>query len=138
MRGTCKLFAKGLSTGYKVLDEFSSAVIEGFPNASRLPSVNDCEATAQFMYAERGMPGCIGALDGKHFAVAAGADDNISFRNYKGFRSLTVLAMANHVYKFTWIGDIWPGISLHSPHLYPHYKYLILFIIIIFFNRQLI
>jgi hypothetical protein len=112
------LFAKGLSTGYKVLDEFSSAVIQEFPDVSRLPSANDCEATAQFMYGERGMPGCIGALDGKHFPVASGDDDNISFQNYKGFRSLTVLAMANHVYKFTWIGDIWPGIFLHTDILY--------------------
>jgi len=78
-------------------------------HAIKLPSPAECEAITQAMLRARGMPGCIGAMDGKHFEVTAGASDNISFQCYKGFRSITVLGLVNHVYKFTWISDFWPG-----------------------------
>jgi hypothetical protein len=106
---TCLLFCKGDSTGYAILDQFVDAVRKTFPNVIRLPNASECETIASWMFNERGMAGCIGAIDGKHFAVHAGKSDDASFRNYKGYRSITVLGLVNHLYKFTWISDFWPG-----------------------------
>ena len=57
---TSTLFGKGDSTGYVVLDQCSYAIECAFPEEIRLPTAEECEATAQYMFSERGMPGCIG------------------------------------------------------------------------------
>ena len=106
---TTEAFGRGVSTGYAVLDQFVDAVILKFPDAIRLPDAKECECIAQALYNNRGMPGCIGAIDGKHFAIHAGKNDDSSYKNYKGFRSVSVLGMANHLYQFTWISSFWPG-----------------------------
>jgi hypothetical protein len=137
MRHTSTLFCRGLSTCFKTLDAFSIAVIQAYPDAIHLPTATECEEIATNMYAERGMPGCLGGMDGKHFQITAGADDDVSLKNYKGFRSLTVLAIANHVYKFIWMSDVWPGTILTL--LYGWWVcysfYLIFFIDRNFFDR---
>ena len=83
MRLTATLFGRGLSTCLFILDQFCSAVQMEMHHAIKLPSPAECEAIAQAMLRARGMPGCIGAMDGKHFEVTAGASDNISFQCYK-------------------------------------------------------
>ncbi len=109
MRHTAILFGRGESTCRALVDQFASAVIDVLYNEIKLPDAGQCEVIAQHFYAERGMPGCIGAMDGKHFQICAGLADDISFKCYKGYRSLTVLGLCDHNYRFTWIGDFWPG-----------------------------
>lgn len=109
MRHTATMFARGETTCFKIEDQFAESVIDVFYNEIKLPDAEQCEATAQHFYRERGMPGCIGAMDGKHFHITAGGGDDVSFKCYKGYRSLTVLGLCDHNYKFTWISDFWPG-----------------------------
>lgn len=110
MRSAATLFCRGISTCFHAVQTFAKSVIKAYRNEIRLPSAAECEEIAVNMYAER-----IAALDGKHFAVSGGADDDVSLKNYKGFRSITVLGMVNHLYKFIWFGDFWPGSNLLNP-----------------------
>ena len=47
-----------------------SQVVRNFNDTIKLPSAEECEVIASEILKNRGMPGCIGALDGKHFQVS--------------------------------------------------------------------
>ena len=103
------MFARGVSTCWAIVDQFAEAVIDVLYHEIKLPNAEDCEVIAQHFYVERGCPGCVGAMDGKHFHICAALYDDVSLKCYKGYRSVTVLALCDHNYRFTWVGDFWPG-----------------------------
>ncbi|XP_016842061.1 protein ANTAGONIST OF LIKE HETEROCHROMATIN PROTEIN 1 [Nasonia vitripennis] len=47
------------------------------------------------------LPGCIGAVDGKHICIQSPPDSGALFYNYKKFHSIALLAACNHRYEFT-------------------------------------
>ena len=94
MRHTATMFARGETTCFKVVDQFAESVIDVFYNAIKLPDAEQCEAFAQHLYRERGMPGCIGAMDGKHFHITAGGGDDVSFKCYKGYHQFRMAFMS--------------------------------------------
>ena len=73
----------------------------------KLPSAD--EIFALWTANPRGLPGCWGSIDGKHFQITAGADDNQSFRCRKGFRSLNVVATVDLHRRFRFVAPIYPG-----------------------------
>lgn len=97
----------------KIITQVSEAVVSRMHHLISLPDAAECDEIAEYMYAERGMYGCVGALDGKHFAIECVLNDGLSYKNYKGFYSVTLLGVADHLYRFRWISDVWPG-NLHS------------------------
>lgn len=48
-------------------------------------------------------PGCIGNIDGKHFAIRCPEDSGSEFYNYKGFYSLLMLGVADASYRFVMV-----------------------------------
>jgi hypothetical protein len=58
---------------------------------------------------QRGAPGVIGALDGKHWTTVMGNDDLYSYKDFHGNKSLTMLAIVNVKYKFWWVSDFFAG-----------------------------
>ena len=101
MRHTAAMFARGVSTCWAIVDQFAEAVIDVLYHEIKLPNAEDCEVIAQHFYVERGCPGCVGAMDGKHFHICAALYDDVSLKCYKGYRSVTVLALCDHNYRFT-------------------------------------
>ena len=49
------------------------------------------------------LPHCCGALDGKHVALRQPWGSGSTFRNYKGFFSVVLMALVDADYKFIWI-----------------------------------
>lgn len=47
------------------------------------------------------LPGCIGAVDGKHFSIQCPSNSGSLFFNYKKFYSIVLLAACDHRYEFT-------------------------------------
>ena len=58
---------------------------------------------------QRGAPGVIGALDGKHWTTVMGNDDLYSYKDFHGNKSLTMLAIVNVKYKFWLVSDFFAG-----------------------------
>lgn len=66
-------FGIGVSTVNHLLDHFTVAcVTELYREQVRLPTLDELEISTAKILAERGLPGCIGAVDGKHFFATGG------------------------------------------------------------------
>ena len=80
-----KLTGRGLSTIRASCVKFCHAVVQTYLHETiSIPNTAEeiKEITDWFLY-NRSMPMCVGAIDGKHFAVNGGADDFDSLTNYK-------------------------------------------------------
>lgn len=71
----------------------------------------------QGFYRNGGFPHVIGAIDGTHVRIIAPTDDEPSFVNRKGYHSINVQAVCDHLGKFTNISAQWPG-SSHDSHIF--------------------
>ena len=107
---TAQFFGVGEQTVANSVDMFAAAVVRHYAHLEiKLPSAAEAFQCALDIYENRGMPACVGALDGKHFPIKAGFVDDSSYKCYKGFRSVNVLALVDHRYCFIWKSDPYPG-----------------------------
>lgn len=79
-------FSRGCQTVQNCVEEFCSVVVDQF--WSKMICMPSSAEEVEWLLTEtfrlRSLPGCIGAIDGKHFNISAGADDWMSYKNYKG------------------------------------------------------
>eukprot|EP00745_Piridium_sociabile_P032818 TRINITY_DN55823_c0_g1_i1.p1 TRINITY_DN55823_c0_g1~~TRINITY_DN55823_c0_g1_i1.p1 ORF type:complete len:536 (+),score=138.50 TRINITY_DN55823_c0_g1_i1:400-2007(+) len=68
----------------------------------RQMQADDWRAVAKKFQDRWNMPHCMGAMDGKHFRMKNPAKAGSKYRNYKGFFSVNMLALADAEYKFLW------------------------------------
>jgi len=107
-------FGRGTQTLLKWVDKVVNVIVDKwwrekvrFPNTEE-----DLKKLMHESFQARGLPGCIGALDGKHFLTVAGGQDPAAYKNYKGKRSLNVLAVALLDYRIAWMSDFWAGVTV--------------------------
>lgn len=101
-------FGRGCSTVSAALDLVASRIVVILrADHIKLPTNEEIINSAQIMLRDRGMPAAFAALDGKHFPVI-GCDkvDQLSVKNYKGFKSLCVLGIADTKYRLIWLSDV--------------------------------
>jgi hypothetical protein len=86
------LTGRGASTIRESADMVASAVNTLYrAEVIRMPESDEISDMCAWFEAERGMPMCMGGLDGKHFATTAGKEDFASLTNFHGWRSMNVL-----------------------------------------------
>ena len=107
---TSEFFAKGTSTVFACIDAFCNAVCLQFSHEIALPDASESRTLAAHILRKRGLPGCLGALDGKHFPFACSRDELLStYRCCKGHGSVNVLALVDCFYKFRWNSRFYGG-----------------------------
>lgn len=70
------------------------------PIYMKRPSQADFRRIAREFLEERGIPNCIGPVDGKHIRMVAPEEGSL-FYNYKGYHSIILMATCDVNYKFT-------------------------------------
>ena len=87
-----ELTGRGASTIRACALRFADAVVRKLKKKYvKLPDEEECAKIAAQSYKERYLPMGLGGIDGKHWAVNAGSKDNDGLKNYKGYRSVTLL-----------------------------------------------
>jgi hypothetical protein len=108
-------FGRSGDTVTHVLDHFAKSVVTEFRDEFiRLPDTARCAQFASEFMNTRGIPGCIGAMDGKHWVTCMGSDDELAFKDFHDNLSLTLLAIVNARYEFWWVSDIYAGATHDS------------------------
>ena len=71
-----------------------------------VPRKDDWKVIADVFAEKWQFPHCVGAIDGKHIAIKAPGRSGSLFRNYKGYFSIVLLAVAdaNHLFRVVDIG----------------------------------
>jgi hypothetical protein len=109
----CQLVEKlgrGLSTILNCVDRFCTALVqELMEERVKMPDAAEMAEIAAHFRAEWGMPNCIGALDGTHIRIHYCGEDYRTFRCYKGWTSLHVLAISDHQRRARWASHIDAG-----------------------------
>jgi len=92
------------------LDQFAAAICSEFMDEFiKLPDAEECKTMMADFMGLRGIPGIIGAMDGKHWKTCMGGDDEGAFKDFHGNRSLTMLGICDARYRFWWISNFWCG-----------------------------
>lgn len=65
------------------------------------PSEKEWKSYAEGFWRRWNMPNCVGAVDGKYITLECPPNSGSSFFNYKKHYSIVLMAVANHVYRFT-------------------------------------
>ena len=101
---------KSRATILECVDQVCHFLVEHkLTNVITKPDAAERKTISEWFLRNRGGVGCLGGIDGKHFATTAGADQNLLYRCYKGYRSLSLLAWADNHYRFRWVSAIFPG-----------------------------
>ncbi|XP_029168797.1 protein ANTAGONIST OF LIKE HETEROCHROMATIN PROTEIN 1-like isoform X2 [Nylanderia fulva] len=65
------------------------------------PNEEEWKSYAEGFWKRWNVPNCIGAVDGKHITLQCPPNSGSLFYNYKKYYSIVLMAVANHVYRFT-------------------------------------
>lgn len=95
-------FRVGEATACEVVKEVCHAIYSALsPDYLQVPSTaEDWKAIAQVFDGKWDFPHCIGAIDGKHIRIRCPPNSGSSYFNYKGYFSITLLAMCDANYRF--------------------------------------
>jgi hypothetical protein len=108
-------FGRSADTVSKMLDHFASGVVAEFREEFiKLPDASSCRLAMSAFMRDRGIPGCIGAIDGKHWVTCMGGDDELAFKDFHDNLSLTLLGIVDARYQFWWVSDIYAGATHDS------------------------
>ncbi|XP_064479093.1 uncharacterized protein LOC135392307 [Ornithodoros turicata] len=112
------LFGIGRSTVNTIFKELCDAVIMHL-EGQWLCMVRPHEMPQHMreFYAASGFPHAVGALDGCHFPVSPPKQHAAVYYNYKGWYSIILLALVDHLYRFRYINLGSPG-RCHDAHVY--------------------
>ena len=68
----------------RTVDEFCEAIIARYKDEYiRLPTKEEMQECMEYLEQERGIPQCIGAIDGKHFAITNGRKQHVKYYSPK-------------------------------------------------------
>jgi hypothetical protein len=105
-----RMYGREQTVVAQCVDQFCSAICEEYrEEVIKLPDAEQCKLYMKEFWDLRGIPGCVGAMDGKHWLTCMGAHDSLAFKDFHGNFSLTMLGMVNARYLFFWISDFWAG-----------------------------
>lgn len=95
-------FRIAISTACEIVKEVCSAIYKALaPDYLKMPTTAEqWKTVAQGFDYKWDFPHCVGAIDGKHVRIRCPANSGSSFYNYKGYFSITLLAMCDAEYKF--------------------------------------
>lgn len=65
------------------------------------PTENQWKTYAEGFWKRWNVPNCVGAVDGKHITLQCPPNSGSLFFNYKKYYSIVLMAVSNHVYRFT-------------------------------------
>uniref|UniRef100_H2YLL6 DDE Tnp4 domain-containing protein n=1 Tax=Ciona savignyi TaxID=51511 RepID=H2YLL6_CIOSA len=90
--------------------EVCDAVItELMPKVIKFPSKNEIPEKALSFSIDKGMPNCVGAIDGCHIAIPKPAINGEDYWNRKSFYSINMQAIVDHHGRFLDVNIGWPG-----------------------------
>ena len=80
-----KMYGREPTVVSQNLDLFAVAIIQEFRSEFlKLPDLQQLRANAADFMNLRGIPGVVGAMDGKHWETVMGADDEAAFKDFHG------------------------------------------------------
>ena len=102
MRSLSYAFRIGHSTVSEIIRETCEKIFETLsPIYLKPPDTNGWKKIANEFSKIWNFPNCIGAGDGKHFAIQCPSNSGSSWYNYKGFHSMVMFAICDANYCFT-------------------------------------
>ncbi|XP_075559184.1 uncharacterized protein LOC142590668 [Dermacentor variabilis] len=117
-RTIAHLFGIGRSTVNVLCREFCKAVIDQLEGEwLHMIRRQELKQHIREFFALSGFPQGIGALDGCHFCVSPPKENAVDYHNYKGWYSIILLAMVDHMYRFRYINIGAPG-RCHDANVY--------------------
>ncbi|KAH9375625.1 hypothetical protein HPB48_015691 [Haemaphysalis longicornis] len=109
-RTVAHLFSVSRSSVNNICREFCDILLHVFePQNICMPSINDLKGHMRQFEATTGFPQGFGALDGCHVNVAPAKENPQDCCNYKGWYSVILLALVDHLYKFIFTNVGSPG-----------------------------
>ncbi|XP_066587897.1 uncharacterized protein [Prorops nasuta] len=95
-------FRVGESTVRSLVKEVCSVLIKVLePLYLALPNEEDWRHIANGYWNRWNLPNCIGAIDGKHIRIRCPPNSGSLYFNYKKYYSIVLMAISDHVYRFT-------------------------------------
>lgn len=95
-------FRVGESTVRMLIQEVCKVLINILqPLYLSQPSEEEWKSYAEGFWKRWNVPNCVGAVDGKHITLQCPPNSGSLFFNYKKYYSIVLMAVANHVYRFT-------------------------------------
>ena len=93
-----------------IVKEVCSAIVEVLlPRYIKVPTGDSLKEVIRGFKHKWGFPQCAGAVDGTHISIMSPRDFPADYFNRKGWHSIIMQGMVDHLYRFTDIYIGWPG-----------------------------
>ena len=93
-----------------IVKEVCSAIVEVLLlRYIKVPTGNSLKEVIHGFKHKWGFPQCAGAVDGTHISIMSPRDFPADYFNRKGWHSIIMQGMVDHLYRFTDIYIGWPG-----------------------------
>ena len=103
-----------MSTVCVILHEFTQVIVEQLSSQYiTIPSGQDLRTNVDGFELKWNFPQCIGAIDAAHLPIISPKENVLDYYNRKGYHSVILQALVDHVYKFLDFCVGWPG-SVHD------------------------